>query len=322
MKPLTLSVLRLLADGQFHPGHALAAQLGVSRASIWHALQNVDALGCELYRIRGRGYRLAQPLAWLDVDTLQAALYDTPWHIQVHDSLPSTNRWALQQSRSLPHGTVIAAEWQTSGRGRRGRMWQAALGGSLLFSVVWRFSLPPQYLSGLSLAVGSVLAEVIAAAGVEAIQLKYPNDLLRAGGKVGGILIESQSDGESTMAVIGIGLNIRLPKSVRVHIDQTTNDLHGLQLNRSEFFVALLRALAVALPQFSQHGFAAFRTAWLARHAHTGQAVVVTLPSGEQQHGVLDDVALDGTLLLRTSNGAQVALHSGDISLRQEAQQA
>lgn len=318
MKPLTLAVLRLLADGQFHAGRELAAQLHVSRASVWQALQDVDAMGCELYRIRGRGYRLAQPVTWLDAPLLNQALQDTPWQVQVHDSLPSTN----QYSRGLVHGSVVVTEWQSAGRGRRGRVWQAALGGSLLFSLVWRFEQPPQYLSGLSLAIGSVIAEVIAAAGVPEIQLKYPNDLLRTGGKVGGILIESQSDGESTLAVIGIGLNVRLPKVVRGSIDQAVNDLHTLVLSRDQLFVAILQALANALPLFAQQGFAPFRSAWLARHAYHAQAVVVTLPDGQQQHGIIDDVAHDGTLLLKTKQGAQVALHSGDISLRQEAQQA
>ncbi len=180
-RPLTFALLRLLADGEFHSGQVLARQLGISRASVHNALCNVDGYGIELYRVRGRGYRLARPTQWLDADLVAAGLGRLGKHyvIQVLDSAPSSNTLLLQRAmQGAASGSVLAVEWQSGGRGRLGRSWYSGLGDALTFSVLRRFDCGLSRLSGLSLATGVALMRALREFGVESAALKWPNDVL------------------------------------------------------------------------------------------------------------------------------------------------
>src|SRR5437016_9809538 len=152
---LALAVLRRLADGEFHSGTQIAAELGFSRARIWQAVEECAGLGVEVFRVPGRGYRLAAPLCLLDARAVATKSPATGWRLQIVDRLDSTNtalaHWA--SSRDV-HGEALAAEIQSAGRGRLGRSWHSVIGGSLTFSVAWRFHQGLAALSGLSLAVG------------------------------------------------------------------------------------------------------------------------------------------------------------------------
>ena len=157
MTPLTFQTLRLLADGEFRSGEAMARTLGVSRASFWNALHALDGTGLEIFKVHGRGYRLSQPLVWLERGAIERALGADAggFSIEVLDLVPSTNTLLMERvAAGAPGGSVLAAEWQTQGRGRRGRVWHATPGAALTFSLLWRFQLGASALSGLSLAVG------------------------------------------------------------------------------------------------------------------------------------------------------------------------
>ena len=121
---------------------------------------------------------------------------------------------------------MLAAEWQTAGRGRRGRKWTAVAGGSLTFSLGWRFDQGAGYLAGLSLAVGVAVIRALEAEGLPGVELKWPNDLIHRHLKVGGILVELNGDalGPSTV-VVGVGLNVRMPATAKRDIDQPVSDL-------------------------------------------------------------------------------------------------
>ena len=128
MTPLTFQTLRLLADGEFRSGEAMARTLGVSRASIWNALHALDGTGLEIFKVHGRGYRLSQPLVWLERDAIERELGADAggFSVEVLDLVPSTNTLLMERvAAGAPGGSVIAAEWQTQGRGRRGRVWHA-----------------------------------------------------------------------------------------------------------------------------------------------------------------------------------------------------
>ena len=150
--------------------------------------------------------------------------------LELHDALESTNSYlmkkASQQVLALaPHATCVVAELQTAGKGRRGRSWQAGLGASLTFSLLWRFQSGASALSGLSLAVGVALIRALHSLGIHQARLKWPNDVLVANGrgpeKLAGILIELQGDMDGpSAAVIGVGVNLNLPEEIRRQIDQ------------------------------------------------------------------------------------------------------
>lgn len=322
MKALTFKTLSLLAAGEFRSGQDLAKTLGVSRGAIWYALRGVDELGIDIHKVRGRGYRLAQPLSLLDrTDVLrELGSHASRFALDVLDSTESTNTLLMRRAAAAaPTGSVIAAEWQTHGRGRRGRPWHSMPGAALTFSLLWRFQQGAGFLSGLSLAVGVAVCRALAALGAGEAGLKWPNDVLWRGGKLAGILIEMQGDmlGPSA-AIIGIGLNCRLPAALRDRIDQPVADLavacDGAP-DRNRVLALLLIELARVLDELGRSGFAPLRDEWQRHHVYQGKAVRIALPDGSEVSGTADGVADDGTFLITTNTG-QRRFHSGDVSVR------
>lgn len=329
MNKLAFPILAVLADGKFHSGEALAQRFGVTRATVYNAMQSVETLGITVFSVRGRGYRLPKPVTLLDADCIvQACGEYAPWfHVQVLAQVDSTNRYLMQESaRGVAHGTCVAAQIQTAGRGRRGRTWVSQLGGSLTFSLLWRFQCGAAGLSGLSLVVGLALVRALHELGLTEVQLKWPNDLLvnhqSQWHKLGGILIELQGDMEGpSAAVIGIGLNLEVEPGMRLNIDQPVsglNALNGQSLDPNLLLGHCLSQLAVHLNQFAEHGFAYFQPAWTHYHAFHQQAVNLHLANGQVVPGQVLGVAEEGSLVVETATGQQ-RFNAGEISVRSAA---
>ena len=335
IKPLTFTILRLLGDGEFHSGAGMARRLGVSRATICTALQRLEEAGLAVNRIHGRGYRLPQPVQWLDRDAIlhHASHAAGKVHrirnldLQIRDITESTNRLLLQDITTLagtdnPVIPVVAAELQTHGRGRRGRQWHSGISDSLTFSMLWRFQYGASSLSGLSLVVGVAIIRVLRARGVTDATLKWPNDILCHYLKLAGILIELQGEVLGpAVAVIGIGINLNLSKQIRSHIDQGVTDMlaaTGHMPDRNHLLGQLIAELVIVLEEFEEKGFTAFREEWVQYHGYEGKPVILYLPDGSTQTGTVRGVADDGALLLQTPVGMS-RHNSGEISLREIA---
>ncbi len=327
MNILTFPILRLLADGKFHSGEAIAQQLKVSRTTVWNALQAAEKLGVEIFSVRGRGYKLPQAVTLLDeISVLNAIGEHRAWFtLEIHDHLASTNSEMMRKlSSGQAHASCVAANLQTQGRGRRGRSWQAGLGASLTFSLLWRFQCGASALSGLSLAVGVALIRALHSLGITQARLKWPNDVListnqQAPEKLAGILIELQGDMEGpSAAVIGVGINLNLPKKLKQQIDQAATDINSVStqnINPSELLGILLKHLAEVLSHFEQQGFSSLRDEWTKYHAYHQQPVKMLHPDGRETFGTVTGVADDGILLINTALGEQ-RFSSGEISLR------
>jgi BirA family biotin operon repressor/biotin-[acetyl-CoA-carboxylase] ligase len=322
MKVLTSNVLRRLADGEFHSGETLARSLGVSRASVWHAIRDLEALGADVFKVHGRGYRLPRPLVMLDAVAVARGLgtHAARFAVEVLDSADSTNTvLAARGAAGAPTGTVVAAEWQPGGRGRLGRPWHAGIGEAVTFSLLWRFARGAGALSGLSLVIGVALARALAAVGARGIALKWPNDVLWRSDKLCGILTELAGDALGpTAAVIGIGINVRLSEATRARIDQPVADLEAAcdaVPDRNQLLARVLIELAIVLDAYSRDGFPPLRAEWQRLHAHQDKRVSLVLPDGTRQAGVARGVAEDGSFLLETRAGVK-RYHSGEISLR------
>ena len=320
MSNLTFPILNLLANGQFHSGEALAQRFKVTRATIWNAIQHAESLGVEVFSVRGRGYKLPQAIELLDENRVLAAIgTQRAWfNVQILDEVASTNTYLMQHKDSA-HATCVAAHVQTHGKGRRGRTWVSQLGASLTFSLLWRFQCGAAALSGLSLAVGVALIRALNSLSVNNVQLKWPNDVLVEGKKLAGILIELQGDLEGpSAAVIGVGVNLNLPKNVLDSIDQPAIDLANASIkhvNQSELLGVILKHLADVLSSFETHGFIGLRDEWLSYHAYENKPVRMLLPNGTDVHGIVKGVAEDGILLVQTALGLQ-RFSAGEISLR------
>jgi BirA family transcriptional regulator, biotin operon repressor / biotin---[acetyl-CoA-carboxylase] ligase len=322
MPSIRFDLLRLLADASFHSGRALARELGATPATIQMALRELEDLGLKPYRVPGRGYRLAEVYDCLDAAAVQALLGPQArhFHLELLDACASTNTLLLERARAgAPSGRVIACELQSAGRGRRGNSWHSGLGGSLTFSLLWRFARGAAGLSGLSLAAGVAVARALASSGAADVQLKWPNDLLHAGRKLGGILIELHGDAAGpSAAVIGIGLNVRLRSTLRDAIAQPVTDVAAISNElpqRNRLLAAVLFELAQVLEQFAEHGFAPLRQEWLARHAHQGKPVTLSSGDGKTATGRAAGVGEDGALLIETARGVERFV-TGELSLR------
>lgn len=322
MKHLAFQTLRALADGEYHSGEAIAHSLGVSRGAVWYGIRDILAAGLAVEKVRGRGYRLQQPVSMLSADAVRSAMGSAAETIDVElvDTTDSTNSLLMQRAAAGERRPLaLATEWQQAGRGRRGRVWHSALGSSLTFSVLWPFQQGARELAGLSLAVGVALAQVCREAGAAAVQLKWPNDVVTPAGKLAGILIEMQGDvlGPS-LAVIGIGLNVRADAALTQQVDQALTALEtetARPVDRNLILGKALAALVDTLSRFGASGFTASRDHWQSLHAHQDQAVTLIQPDGVCIGGIARGAAEDGSLLLETPSGVQ-RFHSGELSLR------
>jgi len=318
--PSLFRVLRHLSGEEFRSGQTIASRLNLSRASVHNAVRQAQALGVEIYSVRGRGYRLAHPHSWLDAEWAAAAAKDLGYRLHVHDQVDSTNSRLMALGQvGAAHKTVLAAEWQTGGKGRRGRSWLSPLGGGLAFSLLWRFSRSASDLSCLSLAVGLGLVRALRQFGLSGAQLKWPNDVLHEGRKLAGILIELQGEALGpSLAVIGVGVNVRLPEALRAAIDQPVTDLMeglGATVDRNQLLLECLRQMDQVLGHFEQDGFAGLRQEWEAHHAFHGREACMISSQGEAWRGRVAGIDETGALLLDTETG-QRRFYSGELSLR------
>ncbi|CDG85252.1 biotin--[acetyl-CoA-carboxylase] ligase [Janthinobacterium agaricidamnosum] len=238
--------------------------------------------------------------------------------IEVVAETGSTNADLLQ--RAAAHGldgpTLRIAGQQTAGRGRAGRPWLSEPGATLMFSLAWHFKGPLQQLAGLPLVVGVALAESMEALSVP-VRLKWPNDLMKDGSKLAGILVETQAaPDQGIWAVIGVGINLVMPDALEQRIGRSVSAVPWLaQMERNDLMAALLNRLAALLAEFDDTGFAAFGERWNRLHAYQGKAVKILDGGQLLQQGVALGVDHGGRLLLQGEHGV-TAVMSGDVSLR------
>src|SRR5258706_6393218 len=323
MSALTFLALRALADGRFHSGEDMARSFNRSRATLSEALKRAPELGIELFSVPGKGYRLAEPIEFLDAAAIARHLRaaDPRIALEIVDEIDSTSSRLLERAaQGAPSGTCLAAEWQNSGRGRRGRSWVSSLGGSLTFSLLWRFERGAGHLGGLSLAVGTAVARALADCGVQRVQVKWPNDVVADFRKLAGALVETSGEMQGpSVAVIGVGVNYRLGEIALDRIDQPVVDVAQcapVLPSRSELLARLLATLSDSLDEFERDGFAASRDAWRALHAYQGRRVRVIPGRDAPFDAEVVDVAPDGALVVSTADGRTVNLSSAEISLR------
>ncbi len=314
------ALLKLLADGAFHSGPLLGERLGVSRAAVNKAVQSLVESGADIHRVSGRGYRLGEPFVPLSVATICALLAErqTLAEVEVVDEVDSTNAQLLR-SPETASGRVCLTEAQSAGRGRRGRGWVATPCHNIVMSMGWRFESGPAGLSGLSLAAGVAVLRALEEFGVHGAGLKWPNDILRDGRKLAGLLIDLRGEASGpSLVVLGLGLNVHLVPADGARIDQPWTSLREVlpaPIDRNRLAALLIIHLSDMFRFFERDGFAAFRAEWERRHLYAGKAVC--LHAGQDEvPGTVEGIDTHGGLLVRIANGELRTFHSGDVSLR------
>lgn len=320
-------LLQCLADGRFHSGQQLAEILGLTRAAVWKHIQRMqEEWGIPIDAVRGRGYRLPGGLELLDEKTITAALSHRAAAqldaLTVLTVIDSTNRVAREnQPTQTGRARVWLAEHQTAGRGRRGRTWHSVFGGNLYLSFAWRFDLAMSDLAGLSLVSGVVLAELLRDHGLAGHTLKWPNDLLHGQRKLAGILLEvsGEADGPAT-AVIGVGLNMRMPRDVGNQIDQPWTDLARAgcgQISRNLLAAGLTERLADACRLYQASQLGPFVARWSMFDALLDRPVQILTGEAARQ-GIYRGISDSGAMILESSSGRSEH-RAGEVSLRAAA---
>jgi len=256
-----------------------------------------------------------------DLATLRAGL-TTRWlgHSHEHHTvLGSTNDRALAWAREgAPHGALVTADEQTAGRGRRGRTWCSTPGLNLYTSVVLHLSSLGATSAALSLAVAVGLREGLDGLGLPPVDLKWPNDLLIEGRKLGGILCESRWQGPQVQAVVGFGVNLH-QREFPPELEGTATSFarHGVLRPRAEVLASLLEALEDAVEVFLTNGFAPLRDRYVRHCPWLGERLTVEDPEapGQRIDVFAEDVSLDGRLLVRDAAGRSRHLTSGEVWL-------
>lgn len=314
------ALLRQLAAGPV-TGDMLASQEGLTRAAVWKRIQSLRQAGVRIDARAGHGYVLAQPLDLLEADAISAGLAPIARaalaSLQVAWSLDSTNAELLRRSPQAQGAQVLLAEQQTGGRGRRGRSWASPLACNLYLSLSRQFSGGLARLGGLSLVTGIAVAESLRAMGFAGVALKWPNDVLVDGRKLGGILIEGGGEhGGPVRAVIGVGINVRMPAQAAAAIDQPWIDLQSLDpaVSRNALAAALLSGLLPALDEFDAHGLAPFLPRYAVLDCLAGQAIHVHDARGVRA-GIARGIGQDGALQVEIDGQLQ-AVHAGEVSVR------
>lgn len=317
-KKLLQQILAVMADGKFHSGEDLGDRLGVSRAAVWKQLKKLDELNIPYSSVRGKGYRLPEPVELLSRQQIEQELSQRIDKLEVLVDVDSTNTYLFNQSSDyVGQRYAVLAEKQTAGKGRRGRMWVSPFGKSVYLSLLATFPGGIASLEGLSLMVAIAVERALVRLGVEGIGLKWPNDLYAQGKKLAGILLEVTGEYSShCQVVIGIGLNIALNEQDAAEISQPWAELRKIKPGLSRNLVAakVLDELLKIVDEFQQEGFAPYQQYWTERDIFHNKEVRV-ISGSKERVGVVKGVNRKGELMLKTEIGMEV-LNAGEVSVR------
>ena len=321
------ALLAMLEGGGQVSGRELAERLGVTRAAVWKQIERLRELGLEVGAKAGEGYRLQASVDLLDARRINAGLSPAVRRalddLAVHWQLDSTNSELCRLIDTAPrHRLVCLAEIQTHGRGRRGRAWRMPLTGGIALSLLQRFDGAIASLAGLSLVAGITTIDALEDCGIRGAGLKWPNDLVIGGRKLGGILVELRGDAMGPChAVIGIGINYRIGVRSGIAIERPWIDLTelagGMLPSRNRVAARLIERLSASMDRFADVGFAGFADAY-ARHDVLRDRAIRVLAGDETRDGVARGVDARGALRVAFAEGERV-VDAAEVSIRVDA---
>lgn len=318
----TQQLLILLADGKRYSGETLGKQLKISRAGVWKAIHHLKKLGVEIDSVRGKGYQIPDGLDLLNKEKMLMEL--DPQYCSLLDDLvileqvDSTNNYLLRHELWSNKKIACFAEHQTQGRGRSGRTWLSPFGHNIYGSLLWHFDKDPGEIIGLSLAIAVGVLRALQHFGIyQQLGLKWPNDILYAGKKLGGILIDVIAESHHRCSIIiGIGINTYLPHCLMKLIDQPCISLQAITqkpVNRNYLCGLLLKHILITLSQFSLQGLTPFLDEWNQFDQLKGKTI--TLNSGQQQFvGEMQGISERGELILIDKANHRFTFLSGEAA--------
>lgn len=319
-KALKDALIHELALGGFISGQEFGDKYGVSRTAISKHIANLADMGLDVFRVRGKGYRLAQPINLLEKEqiTERVKLSLIPM-IEVHHIIDSTNNYLIRRlPNQLQNGQICIAEYQSAGRGRRGRQWISPFGSHLYLSMYWYLEEGMSAAMGLSAVTALAVSDAIKSLYNINVQLKWPNDIYLGGVKLAGILIDLEGQpSEPCHCVVGIGLNLRMPAKSAEKVDQPWTELEQFvegHINRNELAATIIECLHRRFKMHQQFGLQHMMIEWKAQDYYYNKPVKII--TGEREtYGLCKGINNQGALLLEIDNKIH-PIYGGEVSLR------
>ncbi|MGI0154368.1 bifunctional biotin--[acetyl-CoA-carboxylase] ligase/biotin operon repressor BirA [Pseudidiomarina sp. WS423] len=316
-------VIEILADGNFHSGEVLGEELGVSRTAVSQYMKELAKFGLDVFRVTGKGYRLAKPLQLLDLDAINRALAKGSGAaapvVHLERVVSSTNDLLKDRLTGvIESGATVLAEAQTQGRGRRGKAWLSPFGSNLYMSMYWRLEQGMAAAMGLSIALGAALAQLFEQEGIYGVELKWPNDVLVGGRKIAGILIELEGQAVGPAhAIVGIGINLQTPDWFLNEVEQPWTDVQRLlnkPINRNMWATKLVACCHKTIKEYEQTGLSPFLKRWH-KYDRLAMQPVKIIMGDKEIVGIAEGIDENGALLLKRE-GKLERYHAGEVSLR------
>ena len=322
MKTEILTLLRERSD--YVSGQDLCLRFGVSRTAVWKVIGQLKEEGYEIESVPRKGYRLLRTPDILSESELVSRM-DTVWAGRNVHYLPETDSTNQQAKRlaedGAPHGTLVVADMQTAGKGRRGRSWQQKPGEAIAMSIILRPDFAPKYASMLTLAAADSVAKGIEKVTGMSPMIKWPNDVIVNRRKVCGILTEmgmNLEDGSIDYVVVGIGINVNqteFPEEIR-QIATSLRLEGGSGIQRSGLIAEVMRIFERDYELLAERKcLSGILEEYNARLINKDAAVKVLDPKGEFA-GISLGINERGELLVKKEDGTVAEVYAGEVSVR------
>ena len=325
VESLKAEILRLLREsGSYVSGQRLCEELGVSRTAVWKVINQLKEEGYHVEAVQNRGYRILDIPDVMSKEELESLLAGkTKWagqEVYYFPETDSTNIRAKQLAESgAAHGTLVAADRQTAGRGRRGRGWESPSGCSIYMSILLRPKFLPAKAPMMTLVMAYSVAESLRAYTGLDIQIKWPNDVVLNGKKLVGILTEMSTEIDYiNHVVIGVGINVNMD-SFSEEIAKTATSLRmemGKTLKRSTLIAEIMRRFEQDYEEYVKTGdLSGIREAYERLMVNYGKEVRI-LGAQEPFQALALGINNNGELLVRKEDGSEEAVYAGEVSVR------
>lgn len=315
-------ILKLLkAQEGYVSGQELCDRFGVSRTAVWKVIGQLKEDGCEIEAVRNKGYRLVSSSDIITEAELMSTMEDGfIQRIEYRPLVDSTNIRAKKLAEEgAPHGTLVVADNQNAGRGRRGRSWVSSAGTGVFMSLILRPDILPSSASMLTLVAALAVYEGIReTTGLETL-IKWPNDIVADGKKLCGILTEMSAELEGIHYVVtGIGINANTAEFPEEVADKATSlrIVTGSSVRRSRLIASVMKAFGMYYEKFTQSGsLAPLMDVYNEHMVNRDREVKVLDPAGAYT-GTALGIDEKGELLVRRSDGKVIPVVSGEVSVR------
>lgn len=312
----------LRESGSYISGQQICEQLHVSRTAVWKVIEQLKDEGYQIEAVRNRGYRLTESPDILSQAEIESRI-SAGWAGRNVFYFPVTDSTNIQAKKlgeeGVPHGTLVVADAQEAGKGRRGRRWESPAGRDIYMSLLLRPELQPSSAPMLTLVMAVSVVRVLRRQTGADIRIKWPNDIVLDGKKLCGILTEMSAElGYIHYVVIGVGINVNQPEFPEEIADRAVSLMQaaGAPVLRAPLIAEVLREFEAYYRIFMATGdLSGMQQEYNRLLVNVGRKVRVLEP-GHEYEGCTDGINEKGELLVRREDGTVTAVYAGEVSVR------